>query len=366
MQKITALLGVVWLASQTICPPSTFAQPPEQAVQNNRLSIYVFSIRDYQERNRDLSFINPRQLEQHWLNNGIREGRVASPVFDVQYYLRTNPDLIEAFGKDYEAVLNHWIVNGIPEGRRGSETFDPSWYLKKNGAVARQYGATNYYGAIEHYMKTGRAQGLAGAGTGRGVTRRAAVTSLNHPYIFDARFYLDSNPDLRESLGSDNLAGATQHWLNKGLREGRTASPVFDVQYYRQNTREDYRQNTREDYRQNAREEGSYAQALNYWFTTGLAQGQRGSRLFDVRYYIRNNRDIAKDYGKDYEKALNHWLTRGLSEGRAGSAEFDPIWYLQQNSDVERSVGKGNFLGAAAHWVSTGIRERRLGSPGRM
>jgi len=347
MQKITALLGVVWLASQTIYPPSTFAQPIERNVQNNRLSIYVFSAKDYQELNRDLPFTNPRQLEEHWLNNGIREGRVASPVFDVQYYLRTNPDLVEAFGKDYEAALNHWINNGIPEGRRGSEAFDPSWYLKKNGEVARQYGATNYYGAIEHYMKTGRAQGLAGTGTGRVITRRSA---LNHPYIFDARFYLDSNPDLRESLGPDNLVGATQHWLNKGLREGRTASPVFDVQYYRRNTRE----------------EGSYAQALNYWFTTGLAQGQRGSRLFDVRYYLRNNRDVAKACGKDYEKALNHWLTRGLSEGRAGSAEFDPIWYLQQNPDVERSVGKGNFLGAAAQWVGTGIKERRLGSPGRI
>lgn len=56
---------------------------------------------------------------EHFLNNGLGEGRQSSPDFHVGYYLSSNQDLIDAFGADnYPAAYEHWLHYGKNEGRR--------------------------------------------------------------------------------------------------------------------------------------------------------------------------------------------------------------------------------------------------------
>lgn len=52
------------------------------------------------------------------------------------------------------------------------------------------------------------------------------------PY-FDLEFYIQKNPDLNISSGTNPDAAFTQ-WLQSGLLEGRIASPYFDVKFYLQ------------------------------------------------------------------------------------------------------------------------------------
>jgi alpha-tubulin suppressor-like RCC1 family protein len=60
-----------------------------------------------------------------------------------------------------QAAQTHWLTQGLPQGLRGSKTFSASEYLQLNPDVANFYGATNYQGAIDHYVGTGRAEGRA-------------------------------------------------------------------------------------------------------------------------------------------------------------------------------------------------------------
>lgn len=57
------------------------------------------------------------------------------------------------------AAQTHWLTQGLPQGLRGSKTFSASQYLQLNADIANVYGATNYQGAIDHYVGTGRAEG---------------------------------------------------------------------------------------------------------------------------------------------------------------------------------------------------------------
>ncbi len=57
------------------------------------------------------------RLYNHFINNGIKEGRQASPMFSADYYLTKNGDLKSAFGTNRESAMNHFISYGINESR---------------------------------------------------------------------------------------------------------------------------------------------------------------------------------------------------------------------------------------------------------
>lgn len=54
---------------------------------------------------------------EHFKNEGMKEGRIASEKFDVVYYRELYPDLETAFGDDWELYYEHYIECGNFEGR---------------------------------------------------------------------------------------------------------------------------------------------------------------------------------------------------------------------------------------------------------
>lgn len=82
------------------------------------------------------------------------------------------------------------------------------------------------------------------------------------PPVFNARYYLDNNPDLMPKY---NLISAKLHWENFGVKEGRPSAPNFHV-----------------------------------------------------KEYLANYADLEKRYGKNYEEACNHFYNYGINEGRVG------------------------------------------------
>ena len=133
-------------------------------VREGRVSSPAFDVRFYLGRHDDLQDAfgaqNYQQAAQHWSSNGMNEGRQSSPVFNVRYYLEQHDDLRRAFGDTgYQQAVEHWLNHGISEGRRGSQGFDARCYLAVNYDVANAYGADNYLGAIGHYTQFGRAEG---------------------------------------------------------------------------------------------------------------------------------------------------------------------------------------------------------------
>jgi glycosyltransferase involved in cell wall biosynthesis len=117
-------------------------------------------------------------------------------LFDVEWYLKQNPDVTQA-GID---PLVHYLRQGAWEGRDPNPLFDSDWYLERNPDV-RQVGIN----PLVHYIKYG------------------AVESRDPSTVFSSRMYLSNYPDIRE-LGINPLV----HYLLYGRVEGYSAFSYTD------------------------------------------------------------------------------------------------------------------------------------------
>ncbi len=151
----------------------------------------------YRDRYTDLAGKTNDQLKQHWLKNGIKEGRCASPFLDLAYYRDNNPDLKETYGNDFTALYNHFITKGYKEQRKFSRVFDAKYYLQKNPEVLTSF-KENF---LLHYIKYGIKE-----------NRRASE-------IFDVNYYWFIRPDVAEAWPGD-YEMATRHYAGHGVREG--------------------------------------------------------------------------------------------------------------------------------------------------
>lgn len=61
--------------------------------------------------------MDAEKLFQHFVNNGMKEGRSGTEDFSLRAYVQNNPDLMVAFGTDYSAYCKHFVENGRAEGR---------------------------------------------------------------------------------------------------------------------------------------------------------------------------------------------------------------------------------------------------------
>lgn len=89
----------------------------------SQLSKYsaVYSYSDYVKYNPDLAAAfgdNQKALFEHFINNGMKEGRQASSEFNLAAYKANNPDLVSIFGDDNAKYYEHYISSGKAEGRK--------------------------------------------------------------------------------------------------------------------------------------------------------------------------------------------------------------------------------------------------------
>lgn len=93
-------------------------------------------------------------LYQHFINYGIKEGRVMNPVIDVVKYREQYKDLQAAFGDDWDAYINHYFTYGVNEHRENGTDFDLLAYLNAYGDLQAAYG-NDYLALAKHYEKAG-------------------------------------------------------------------------------------------------------------------------------------------------------------------------------------------------------------------
>lgn len=149
----------------------------------------------YRDRNQDLpATMTDEQLKEHWLTNGIKEGRASSTILDLGFYLANNPDLKAAYGTDYEKLYNHFITSGYKEYRKSSALFDGSYYTEKYADVASSF-ADQY---LRHYVENGQAEG-----------RRASLT-------FDPDYYWYIRPDVYNAW-PDDYTMCAKHYAGHGV-----------------------------------------------------------------------------------------------------------------------------------------------------
>lgn len=129
---------------------------------------------------------------------------------------------------------------------------------------------------------------------------------LTDPTVFEASYYADQNDDVRKEFGYDE-SKLSEHWREHGIKAGRRSSPVFDVRYYLQENADVARSVGKENY---------YA-AAEHWYKSGRREGRPSHPDFQVKVYLQKNPDVAKTYGADnYLEAIDHYLTNGYRKGR--------------------------------------------------
>lgn len=90
--------------------------------------------------------------------------------------------------------------------------------------------------------------------------------------------------------------------------------------------------------------------------------GKDYSLVFDARYYLQHNPDVAKLVSNDYEMALRHFVLYGMAQRRQAIASFDVVAYYNNYPELHESFGRDwakyyrhyQTIGKAKGFVGTG------------
>ena len=102
---------------------------------------------------------DPNVLYSHYANNGIHEGRIASPLFNVVEYRKHNHDLEGKYGDNWAAYVNQYLTEGLNEGRIGyGEEFDAASYANRYSDLKNVFGY-DLKRLYAHYVSCGKNEG---------------------------------------------------------------------------------------------------------------------------------------------------------------------------------------------------------------
>ena len=130
----------------------------DYGMKEQRRAIATFDEKSYRYEYRDLRAAYRRDFKKyylHYMQYGKKEGRVAtgvttmqnavttfgnrdfSAIYDYQYYVDHNPDVLAAFGDDDYAAIEHFACHGLKEGRIAKASYDQNTYNSLRTAVSK-------------------------------------------------------------------------------------------------------------------------------------------------------------------------------------------------------------------------------------
>lgn len=285
-----------------------------------------------------------------------------SSVFDVDYYLKTYPDIKAAFGADENQAFMHFINCGMAEGRQGNMNFDVNSYYNQYADLRSAFG-TNWRAYYLHYIQNGKAEGRKGTGT-KTMQGTTVYNGVDYSAVYNMSDYLNKNTDVKKAVGGDDLA-AIAHFVNYGMKEGRQASSKFDVNSYRMRYKD-------------LRSAFGYDLASYYYhyMSSGKAEGRQATgkvtdidgvtvyngvdyaAVYNFNYYVDANPDIKAAFGNDDLAVLSHFVNYGMKEGRCGCEAFNVLTYREKNGDLKAAFGD-DLKQYYIHYMNYGKNEGR-------
>ncbi len=299
----------------------------------------------------------------------VYEGTDYSRVYDYDFYLAKNPDVLRAFDGDPEKTLEHFVKYGMREGRYAKESFSINSYIKANPDLRRAFGydKAKYY---DHFVRRGYWESRVTAGADKIVDPVTVYNGVDYSKIYDYDFYINRYPDLKSVYGNDPYADveALEHFIKYGMRETRSASSAFDVRSYI-NSYKDLRVAFGED----------AAKYYNHYMTYGLKEnrkpygektlqnpvtvsgGRDYSLVYDYNFYINRYADL-KNYAATKiapdVALIEHFVKYGMGERRQASANFDMMSYYRSHRDLRVAFHK-DYAKYYEHYIDYGAWERR-------
>ena len=164
------------------------------------------------------------------------------------------------------------------------------------------------------------------------------IRSLNAIGGLDRDFYLTNHPDIANS-GIDSLA----HYINSGSREERSPRLLFDSRYYL---------NQNPDVA-DAFEKGIVRDLVTHYVNSGANEGRDPTVYFDTDFYLNTYQDVTAAG----INPLGHYIQSGATEGRDPNSVFDSSFYLNTYQDVALAG-----INPLEHYILSGSSEGRSAS----
>lgn len=185
------------------------------------------------------SEVNKRLSIPPIYTNTTYDGLDYKDVFDFDYYRNEYSDLRNAFGGDNQALFNHFINYGMKEGRIAKSEFNVSIYKNNYGDLRTAFGddLPAYY---RHYCIWGKNEGRTGdtditRPDSSGKITKSGITFINgrdYADVYDYTYYINKYADLKNAFGKDDVA-TLNHFINYGMSEGRLSKDTFNVYHYK-------------------------------------------------------------------------------------------------------------------------------------
>lgn len=269
--------------------------------------------------------------------------------FNWKFYVRHNIDLPKAGVLTEKAAVEHFITTGYDEKRPSrpsevsklesfeekSKVFDWKLYIRYNPDLF-QLGIKTEKDAMDHYLQEGYM--LKRISNKKELTKFDSESFNEKVKKFDWKFYIRCNFDLPEE-GVKTKKEALEHFNSKGFKDKRPSNPKE--------------------------------------IRTSNESIDDKLKLFDWRLYLRLNPDVFAAGVKTEDDAIQHYIDIGYIERRSSnplekklSGEtlddklklFNWRFYVKNNEDLSKA-GMKTLKNAVKHYISTGYFEKRPCSP---
>lgn len=281
---------------------------------------------------------------EHFVVYGMSEGRQARGTFNVAVYKNKYIDLQKAFGSSWKSYFLHYIEYGKKEGRtatddnssvdsdskiegvtkyRGLEfkqVYNFNYYIEKYPDIKQVFG-NNPEKALEHFVKHGMEEGRSGNAD------------------FNVHAYKNNYSDLRAAFGND-LEKYYIHYLMHGIEEGRECALVAVTTYqevdYSAVYSFEYYIGKYPDLK--AAFESDPAGALQHFLTYGIKEGRQAHENFNVLAYKNNYSDLRAAFGENNKAYVDHYISYGITENRsAKNFDYHRIYMFETEGLANKS-----------------------------
>ena len=266
------------------------------AVQRSGLFLPKFYNRVSKRSKGKFGFLSHVASIAHFLEIGVKEGLNPNPLFSVDFYLNSRPDVRASRINP----LVHYILFGGSEGRSAHLLFDGRYYQDRFAEEIDQADTPL-----------------------RDFLRKGATGTRNPCLLFDCAHYLKQKPDLKDCANNPLI-----HYLLVGARTGFDPHPYFSSNFYL------------EKYQHEVPKEAS---PLEFFLDAGGYRYHQPSPRFDCSYYLEVNPDIKKAG----VIPLVHYLEFGHRERRHPEDQYGS-WVKrkannQQTENVDEEISRFSY-----------------------
>lgn len=253
----------------------------------------------------------------HYLTQGIADGRVGTPFFDAEWYITTYPAVpVTGRRRLYADALEHYVTAGCRKGHNPNPVFDEDWYRRHYlGAHFDCEGDLNGY---HHFLIEG------------------AHAGYNPSPLFDELWYRRFHSHVAAAIDQGVLRSGYHDYMRSSLLAERRPCPYFDPIWYGQNHPTSDK-STHFQYRR--------------FLTCGAASGENPSQYFDENWYRKQYHPVEAGV---YCSGYHHFLYEGASAGYSANPYFQSKWYCDWYPAVRRALDDGRFVNAFEHYLVEG------------